>query len=119
MSKSYAVDNLELLHIIEVMEGFLERMRPPEQMRAQLDIGYKIDGQSVIIHEIRHYWDHPPRIIYPDVAKATFVKGKNHWKVFWQRANLKWYPYDPKPTVTSLKDFVKLVEEDKLHCFWG
>jgi Protein of unknown function (DUF3024) len=53
------------------------------------------------------------------VAKSTFVKAKNHWKVFWQRANLKWYQYDPMPTVKNLRDFVKLVEEDQLGCFWG
>jgi hypothetical protein len=114
-----AGDNLRILDIIEVMEGFLERRRPPEHIRPRLDIGYKIDGQSVIIHEIRPLPGDPSKMIYPDVAKSTFVKAKNHWKVFWQRANLKWYQYDPMPTVKNLRDFVKLVEEDKLGCFWG
>jgi len=114
-----AVDNLQVLDIIEVMEAFLERKRPPENVRPRLDIGYKIDGQSIIIHEIRPLAINASKIIYPEVAKATFVKAKDHWKVFWRRADLKWYPYDPTPTVTTLKDFVKLVEEDKHACFWG
>ena len=113
------VDNLHTLDIIEVMEGFLQRARPPENIRPQLDIGYKIEGQSIIIHEIHPFWDDPSKIIEPKIAKATFVKAKNHWKVFWLRANLKWDAYKPKPIVRDLKEFVNLVEEDKLGCFWG
>lgn len=114
-----ALDNLQLLNVIEVMEAFLERKRPPEHIRPQLDIGYKIEGQSIIIHEIRPLSLAETKIIYPEVAKTTFVKKKNHWKVFWMRANLKWHIYDPKPTVKSLSRFVKLVEEDRYGCFWG
>ncbi|MCD9017166.1 DUF3024 domain-containing protein [Parachryseolinea silvisoli] len=114
-----AVDNLQVLDIIEVMEPFLERKRPSEDIRPRLDIGYKIEGQSIIIHEIRPLWDDASKTIYPEVAKATFVKAKNHWKVFWRRADLKWHAYEPTPTVTTLEGFVKLVEEDKHACFWG
>jgi hypothetical protein len=114
-----AVENLQVLDIIEVMEAFLERERPPEDIRPKLDVGYKIEGQSIVIHEIRPHWIDPTKTIYPEVAKATFVKAKNHWKVFWLRANLKWDPYPPNPTVKTLADFVKLVEEDEHGCFWG
>jgi hypothetical protein len=114
-----AIENLQVLDIIELMEGFLERKRPPEVVRPKLDIGYKIELQSVIIHEIRPFWNDPSKIIYPQVAKTTFVKGKNHWKVFWLHADLKWYSYGPKPTVKKLKEFVKLIEEDRHGCFWG
>ena len=44
---------------------------------------------------------------------------KNIWKVFWQRADLKWHSYEPKPTVKQLTDFLKLVDEDEHHCFKG
>jgi hypothetical protein len=114
-----AVSNLQVLDIIEVMEAFLERRRPPEHIRSKLDIGYRIEGQSIVIYTIRPFWNDASKIQHSEVAKATFVKAKNHWKVFWLRADLKWYVYDPKPTVKTLTDFVKLVEEDKHACFWG
>ena len=114
-----AVTSLQVLDIIEVMEAFLERKRPPEHIRPKLDIGYKIEVQRIIIHEIRPSWNDASKVIYPEIAKATFVKSKNHWKVFWLRSDLKWYAYDPKPTVKTLKDFVSLVEENKHGCFWG
>ncbi len=114
-----AVSNLQILDIIEVMEAFVERRRPPEHIRSKLDIAYKLEGQSVIIHEIRPSYVDPSKTIYPEVAKATFVKAKNYWKVFWRRADLKWHAYAPNHTVNTLAEFTKVVELDKHGCFWG
>jgi hypothetical protein len=113
-----AVSNSQVLNIIEVMETFLERTRPPEHIRPKLDIAYRIEGESIIIYTIRLFWNDASKMQHSDAAKTTFIKTKNHWKVFWLRADLKWYAYDPSPTVKALKDFVKLVEEDKHACFW-
>lgn len=114
-----AIDSLQTLEVIEVMENFLNEKRPPEHIRDKLDIGYNIEGQSIIIFEIRPQWDKPEIIRESPFAKTTFVKAKNHWKVFWMRADLNWYSYDPQPTVDTLKEFTKLVIEDKHHCFFG
>ena len=114
-----AIDILQTLDVIEAMENFMARKRPPEHIRPKLDIGYKIEEQSIIVVEIRPQWDNPELIREHPVAKTTFVKAKNHWKIFWLRADLKWYTYTPIPTVNSIQEFTKLVEEDKHHCFWG
>lgn len=101
------------------MENFLSRNRPEKEIREQLDLGYRLDGQSIFIFEIRPRWLKPSEKMESPVAKATFVKSKNYWKVFWHRSNLKWYPYPPQPTVGTVSQFCKLVEEDKHHCFFG
>ncbi|MBS1558836.1 MAG: DUF3024 domain-containing protein [Bacteroidetes bacterium] len=113
------IDTLQVVEVIEVMENFLSRVRPPENIRPELDIGYRIDGQNIFIFEIRPKWKNPEIICEYEMAKTTFVKAKNHWKVFWMRSNLKWYSYTPKPTVKTVAEFVHLVEEDKHGCFWG
>lgn len=110
---------LNTMDIIEVMENFLDKNRPDEKIRMKLDLGYKIDDQSIIIFEIRPYFMDPMRKIESPIAKTTYIKSKNHWKVFWQRADLKWHSYQPKPIVKTLISFIKLVEEDKYGCFWG
>jgi hypothetical protein len=112
-------DPLQTLEVIEAMENYLSRNRPPEEIRKKLDLGYKIEGQSVFIFEIRPQWNDPNIIHEHPFAKATFVKTINKWKVFWIRANMKWYTYTPKPTVKSVAEFAKLVEEDEHHCFGG
>jgi len=114
-----AIDTLQTLDVIEAMENFIARKRPPEHIRPQLDLGYKIEEQSIYVFEIRPQWDKPEVIREHAVAKTTFVKAKNYWKVFWLRADLNWHSYTPKPIVKSVKEFCKLVEEDKHNCFFG
>ena len=114
-----ATDLFHTVDIIEVMENYIESIRPSENIREKLDIGYSIEGQSVEIYEIRPQFRNPETKQQRLVAKATFIKTKKHWKVFWMRADLKWHSYSPTPTVTTIKEFVKLVDEDKHHCFWG
>ena len=114
-----AIDVFQTLDVIEAMENFIERKRPPEHIRPELDIGYKIEDQSIIVFEIRPRWDNRKEIREHPVAKTTFVKAKNHWKVFWMRSDLKWHSYKPKPFIKTVKEFTKIVEEDNHHCFWG
>lgn len=114
-----AIETLQTLEVIEVMENFLSRKRPPEEIRNRLDIGYKIEGQSIILFEIRPQWNKPEIIHEHPFAKTTFVKAKSNWKVFWMRADSKWHSYMPQPTVKRLSEFTTLVEEDQHHCFFG
>ena len=113
------IDVIQAIDIIEVMENYLERIRPPENLRVQLDFMYRIEGQSIIIFEIRPDWQNATVSIECPVAKTTFVKSKNHWKIFWMRADSKWHNYKPNPIVKEIKDFVRIVEEDKYNCFWS
>ena len=114
-----AIDIFQTLNVIETMENYLTKHRPPPEIRDKLDLSYKIENQIVIIHEIRPNPFEPKIIMEPVVAKATYVKSKNHWRVFWMRADLKWHSYLIKPTVPTLKDFLELVEEDANGCFFG
>ena len=56
---------------------------------------------------------------YMQVIKTTYVKKTGIWKVYWQRADLKWHSYSPIPEVDTLDDFLTLVDKDEHHCFRG
>lgn len=114
-----AFDSLESADLKEILDNYIEKIRPPEEIRKKLDYNYKIQNQSIILIEIRPLWNNPNKIIESPFAKTTFIKRKKVWKVYWMRANLKWYLYDPKPEVTTLKKFLNLVEKDEYHCFFG
>jgi hypothetical protein len=58
-------------------------------MRSQLDIGYWIEKQSIIIFGVRPDWKDSKKKVENNVAQATFVKKDNHWKVYWRQAHLK------------------------------
>lgn len=114
-----AIDILKTVDIIEIMENYLEEVRPPEDIRNELDIGYKIEDQSVVLVEIRPIWNNPSEIREYGYAKATFNKSKNVWRIFWMPGNLKWLSYKGAPEVRTLKEFLKIVDEDKMGCFKG
>jgi len=114
-----AINTLQTLEVIEVMENFIFRIRPPEHIRGKIDIGYRIDNQSITIFELRPQWDRPEIIREHPFARTTYVKNKKYWKIFWMRADLKWHGYSPQLTVSTLREFTKVVEEDKFHCFFG
>jgi len=53
------------------------------------------------------------------VAKATYVRTRGVWRVFWKRSDLKWHGYEPRPEVKSIDDFAALVADDEHGCFFG
>lgn len=113
------LDLTDSVAVIETMENYISRVRPEPEIRSQLDLNYEIDGQSVVLNEIRPVWNSPQNILTIGYAKATYVKSKNIWKIFWKRADDKWHAYEPKPTVSKLTDFLKIVDQDKYGCFKG
>jgi hypothetical protein len=106
--------------MVEVaMEAFVEEHRPPERVRDKVDLSFRIEDQSVIIFELRPSFRDPATIVEEMIAKTTFVRNAKIWKVYWQRADLKWHSYQPAAEVRSLDDFLAVVEEDQHFCFRG
>ena len=114
-----AFSEFELKRYEKAVKGFIERNRPPAHIRKELDIGFRQEGQSVEIFEIRPRWDNPKERIEYSVAKATYVKTQGIWKIFWQRADLKWHTYTPHPKAKSIEEFLDIVEADTHACFFG
>ena len=109
----------ETKRIEKIVGGFIEEKRPPAELRSQVDLAFRIEGQSVVIFEVRPRWNDPKERVEEPVAKATYVKNRKLWKVYWQRADLKWHRYDPDPEVDTLEAFIDLVEQDEYACFFG
>ena len=114
-----AFSEFEIKRIKKIVGRYIKENRPPANIRDKVDMSFRIEGQSVEIYEIRPLWDNPKEKIEEPVAKATYVKSRNIWKVLWQRADLKWHRYDPDPEVDSIDDFIKIVELDEYACFFG
>ncbi|MCJ8344458.1 DUF3024 domain-containing protein [bacterium] len=104
---------------LQAGEKFLELRRPPFEIRDKLDIKFTLEGQNVLIYEVRPLWNDPSKILDIPIAKATFVKSKQLWKIFWQRADLKWHSYPSCPTVEKISDFFEEVHKDQDCCFFG
>lgn len=44
-----------------IVTAFIERRRPPEHLRSQVDLKYTFDDQSIIIFEERQHWQEPEK----------------------------------------------------------
>lgn len=99
---------------------FVERRRPPPNLRDQVDFAFRLEKQSVVLFEVRPSWrGSPGESIEQSVAKATYVKARDVWRVYWMRADLKWHGYEPCPEVGNVEAFLRLVDDDVHHCFFG
>jgi hypothetical protein len=114
-----AISEFEIKRCEKELEKFLEEKRPPAHVRAQVDLGYRISGQSVEIFEVRPGFRDPSEKTEIAVAKTTYVKSQKVWKVYWMRQDLKWHSYPPAPQVRHFEEFLALVKEDANACFFG
>jgi hypothetical protein len=112
-------DDLERKKIKNALIAFLEKHRPPVHIRSQLDIGYRITGRNIEIFELRPQLDNSAVAIEVPVAKATFVKRKNIWKLYWMRGTGKWCLYVPEAEFKTIEKLLNVVGKDKDDCFFG
>jgi len=110
--------------IIDINEStikkYVESLRPKDlEIRAQLDFGYSYDRKSVIIYEIRPFWNNPKEIQHIPFVKIRFYKSRQEWNLYWMRASGKWELYEPFPESTHLERIIEIIKEDKHCCFYG
>ncbi len=114
-----ALSEFEIKKCEKAIESFMAKRRPPAHIRKEVDLSYRINNQSIEIFEIRPRWDNPSEIIEIPIAKSTYVKTKNKWSLFWQRADATWHKYEPEPHVKTVDEFLNIVAEDQYACFFG
>ncbi len=114
-----AFSEIELRRCEKELAQFMERRRPPVNIRDKFDISHRVIGHSVEIFEIRQHWQDRSKKMESPVAKATYVRTRNHWKVFWMRRDLKWHGYEPNAEVKTLEAFLNIVDRDEYGCFFG
>lgn len=106
--------------MIEItVQKYVEKHRPPEHIRPELDRGYSIDGQKIYINEIRPDWRNPEIIRHRPYAKIWYIKSSKIFRLYWMRASGNWELYEPFPESTHLQELLDVVHVDKLGCFKG
>lgn len=114
-----ALSESEIRRCEKGIAEFMMKRRPPPHLRDKVDLAFRIKGQSMEIFEICAHWSNAAKKIEHPVAKATYNKTKRNWKIFWQRADLKWHGYQPHLEAGSIEEFLDVVDKDEHCCFFG
>ena len=108
------------LALVDVTVGTrVARRQPPEHLRDQLRLEVEIDGHRVRIWEIRPLWTDPTQTVMSGVARFTYTRSRDEWKLYWKRRDGKWHPWNPEENTGPLKKLVRIVDEDRHGAFWG
>lgn len=113
-----AFSELELKRIEQTVGEFC-RGRSPAHLNDKLRLEYSVKGHEVVIFERRPKWDNPDQAIESPVAKLKFIRSANKWRLYWQRADLKWHEYPGQSSSERLGDLVQEINADPLACFFG
>ena len=106
-------------HKIKKAVGGLCEKKTPAHLKDKLQFEYEIDGQNVIIYEVREIWRRAGEFTKMPIAKLTYVSSRRIWKLYWKRASGKWEKYEPKETAEDLKSLVQEIQKDEFGCFFG
>jgi hypothetical protein len=113
-----AFSEIELKRI-EAVVGPLCGRRSPAHAHHQVRTEYRVEDQGVLIVEVRVVWDDPSRWMEHGVAKLKFNRKAGEWRLFWQRASLRWESYEPLASSRDLAILVEEIDRDPNGCFFG
>lgn len=106
-------------HTLTLEEHFWSRRRPPLHLRDKIREGQRFDDQAIELFFVRPAYNRPGEFTESPIAKVQFVRAKNIWRIFWQRADLKWHRYPPYPEAQSLTAALAIIHQDSNGCFFG
>lgn len=91
----------ETARIEAAMSDFMAKRRPPPEIRDKLDLGYRIEGQSVVIFSIRPFWRDTSETIEEPTGQLLHSDPSREACLVWERENLA--PPNPqvhRPAIT-------------------
>ncbi|MGY5354523.1 DUF3024 domain-containing protein [Wenyingzhuangia sp. IMCC45467] len=103
---------------IQIRE-YIEEIRPPREIRKEVDLSYSYENNVVEIFEIRPKWDDIKVIENFPIARVKHVKSKNIWRIYWMDSNQKWIQYKPNFEEQHFSKVIEIIKKDEHGCFWG
>ncbi|MEO0445633.1 MAG: DUF3024 domain-containing protein [Verrucomicrobiota bacterium] len=107
------------LILTKLEEEFWTHRRPPLPLRDEMREGQRIHEQSIELFLSRPAFRRPDDWIEEAIARIRYVRTRDAWELYWQRADLKWHRYEPCPESQSLSTALAEIHRDEHGCFFG
>jgi len=112
--------DIEIAEHTELIEQlFWSKRRPPLHLREKVREGQRFDGHSIELFFVRPFFERPGEFLENSIAKVRFVRNQRVWRIYWQRADMKWHGYKPCPQTKTLAAALRVIDEDRFCCFFG
>jgi hypothetical protein len=93
--------------------------RVPPQLRDRVRLGFKIDGNKVLLLEERPAFPEKTRWVEIPVAKFSYTAKSATWQLYCRDRNSKWHRFTPEPATPNFDRLVAAVDTDPTGIFWG
>jgi hypothetical protein len=113
-----AFSDEEIARYSALASAFCER-KIPVHVHHQVWMGFRIEGQSITLIEYRVHWKDRTKTTEHPIAKTTYNRKTEEWRLYWMRADLKWHGYQPCPSTDTFEGFLEEVDRDEWACFFG
>src|SRR3989442_699822 len=93
--------------------------RVPAAVRSKVRVGYRLNGNALILYEERpgfratHDWEEMV------VGKFRDLGTRGEWRLYWQHPHLRWHTFQARPASFSFAKLLAEVGADPTGIFWG
>ena len=113
-----ALTEMHKAQIDKRLTAYCEKRVPPAA-RLKIRVGYRIEGNAVILFEERPAFRPPHDWQEMVVAKFTYVATCAEWRLFCQHRDRRWHTYEAMPSASSFAKLLEEVDADPTGIFWG
>lgn len=82
-------------------------------------MGYREEGNAVILFEQRPTWKDKSKWMMCDVAKFRYVIKEGKWHLYCRNRYSEWVHFDPMEPVEKFEQALREVDVDTTGIFWG
>jgi len=106
-------------HLVErLLSRYCSRICPPTFER-QIRLGFVIDGNAAVVHELKPIFGIPGTLRRVDVARFQYQPADGCWRLAYNRDEpARWRPY-PRGHGRSFVGLLAQLDADPLGLFWG
>ncbi len=112
------ISSFEQKRVSKLLRQYCED-RVPAHVRDKLELRFRFEGNSIILHERRPAWNHPGEWVEPPVAKFRFFVGRQEWALYWRDRHQRWKSYDLIAPSLQFEELLAEVDADPTGIFWG
>lgn len=95
------------------------RERFPAHLRGELRLEYSVQGDAVILMEVRPHDRGPERWTRSAVARLRYDSEAEEWSLFWQDRRGRWQDYSQLGPTSDLEAVLVEITGDPTGVFWG